>query len=285
MKRSLVALLLAACLALGACGNRSTPAESAGSAPVAKQETVAPVASATVATENAAEAPAETAAAVANVSEMESDSEAAEEQSAAQPLALRIAETKPAPPSEFKEGVHYARLVPAQPSSGSAEQIEVTEAFWYGCPHCYALDPYLEAWRKQAPSYIKFMRVPVIWNPRTGTHARLFYAAEALGKLEELHSQIFREIHVNNNPLDSTASIEAFFTAHGVTKEEFTRAFSGEAVETQLRNASSLLQRYRIESVPTLVINGKYLTDVGRAGGQKQLINLLNELAARERGV
>lgn len=283
MKRSLVALLLTASLALTACGNRSTPAEPGAPAAAEQPQASAPAESSAATPENDGESLPETVA--ASVSEMESDSEPPDEPTAAQPLVLRIAQASPAPASEFKEGVHFTRLVPAQPSSGSAEQVEVTEAFWYGCPHCYALDPYLESWRKQAPAYVKFVRIPVIWNPRTGTHARLFYTAEALGKLDELHSQIFRELNVNNNPLDSAAGIEAFFTARGVAKEEFSRTFSSSAMEAKLEEASLLLRRYRIESVPTLVINGKYVTDVGKAGGQRQLINVLNELVARERGI
>lgn len=283
MKR-LLAVMLLACMGSVGCGNRSTPVESTTTTAALQPATSAPSAARETISDAVSEPPAETSE-TPNVSEMDDAEPVAEPTAGAQPLALRIAEARPVPASEFREGVHYTRLVPAQPSSGSVEQVDVTEAFWYGCSHCYALDSYLENWRKQAPAYVKFVRVPVIWNPRTGTHARLFYTAEALGKLEALHPQIFREIHVNNNPLDSATSIEVFFTARGVSREEFTRTFSSGAVGAKLSEASELLQRYRIESVPTLVINGKYVTDVGRAGGQKQLISLLNELVAREHGV
>lgn len=285
MKRSLAVALFAVWLALGACENRSpaTPNIAPATAP-------APGAATTLANAPTISEPAASDelpdVAAAGVSEMESDADSpAEAATAAQPLALRIAETRPAPPSEFKEGVHYLRLVPAQPTSGSLDQVAVTEAFWYGCPHCYALEPQVESWRKQAPSYIKFERLPVIWNPRTGAHARLYYTVEALGKLDALHGEIFREIHANHKTLDSAASIETFLAAHGVAKDEFSRTFTSEAVEANLSRASNLAQRYRIESVPTLIINGKYITDVGKAGGQEQLIKLVTELADREHGV
>jgi thiol:disulfide interchange protein DsbA len=123
-----------------------------------------------------------------------------------------------------------------------------------------------------------------MWGTIHHTHARIFYTAEMLGKLDELHSQIFQEIHQRNNPLDSIASIEAFFTSHGVTQADFQKAFSSFAVEASLKRAESLGLRYKVDSVPLFVINGKYVTDVGRAGGQQQLLSLINDLANREHG-
>lgn len=287
MKHSLAVALFTAWLALTACENRSpaTPSTAPATAPAAAAPTT-PLKAPVESSEPAASNELPDVAAAAGVSEMESDGDSpAEAVNAAQPLALRIAETRPAPPSEFKEGVHYLRLVPAQPTSGAMDQVAVTEAFWYGCPHCYALEPYLESWRKQAPSYIKFERLPVIWNLRTGAHARLYYTVEALDKLDALHGEIFREIHANHKTLDSAGSIETFLAAHGVAKDEFSRTFTSQAVEANLNRASNLAQRYRIESVPALIVNGKYVTDVGKAGGQEQLIRLVTELAAREHGV
>jgi thiol:disulfide interchange protein DsbA len=128
------------------------------------------------------------------------------------------------------------------------------------------------------------VRVPAIWNDRMRAHARIYYAAEQLGKLDEVHSEIFNEIHQRNNPLATMESAAAFFTAHGVAQDAFQKAYLSFAVESNLKRALTLNELYRIDSVPTLVINGKYVTDVGRAGGQKQLIALINELAAREHG-
>jgi thiol:disulfide interchange protein DsbA len=123
-----------------------------------------------------------------------------------------------------------------------------------------------------------------MWAAVHHTHARLFYTAELLGKLDELHSQIFAEIHQRHNPLTSAESIEAFFTTHGVSQADFQKDFSSFAVESSLKRAESLGLRYKVESVPLIVINGKYVTDVGKAGGQQQLLSLINELASRERG-
>ncbi len=203
----------------------------------------------------------------------------------AQPLALRIAEVKPEPVSAWKEGVHYVRLLPTQPTSAMPGQVEVAEVFWYGCPHCYALDPLLENWRKTKPAFISFVRIPVMWGTVHRTHARVFYTAEALGKLDELHGAIFDEIHKRNNPLTSVDRIQAFFTSQSVSDADFQKAFSSMAIESSLKRAEALGLRYKVESVPLIIINGKYVTDVGRAGGQAQLISLINELASRERSI
>ncbi|RPH53967.1 MAG: thiol:disulfide interchange protein DsbA/DsbL, partial [Lysobacterales bacterium] len=99
-----------------------------------------------------------------------------------------------------------------------------------------------------------------------------------------VHSLIFREIHVNGNQLNSVEKIAAFFKQHGVSGEEFTKAFSSFAVESKLQRADFLNRRYRVESVPVMVVNGKYKTDVSDAGGESQLFTLINELATSEHG-
>ena len=102
----------------------------------------------------------------------------------------------------FQLGTHYQRLSPTQPTSSSPDQIEVAEIFWYGCPHCYTFDPYLESWKSDLSANVNFIRVPAVWNPLVELHARAYYTAQALGKGEEMHTPIFREIHVNGNYAD-----------------------------------------------------------------------------------
>jgi thiol:disulfide interchange protein DsbA len=201
-------------------------------------------------------------------------------------LALKISEPPATVASRWQEGIHYTRLVPTQPTTATPGQVEVAEVFWYGCSHCSALDPYLETWRKQAKaSYVSFVRIPVMWGSVHQTHARLFYTAELLGKLDTLHPAIFREIQVNKNSLLSAEQIESFFTSNSVSQADFQKAFSSFAVESSLKRAETLGIRYKVESVPLIIINGKYVTDVGKAGSQQQLIDLINELATREHGV
>jgi protein dithiol oxidoreductase (disulfide-forming) len=286
MKRvSIIALGLQVLLAIGACSHEepagtAVPSTAAASASAGNNAAAAtPTPAATEPTALADTAPEEQIT--------ETDSEESGDKGAANPqsLALRISEMKPEPTSQWKEGVHYTRLVPTQPTTAAPGQVEVTEVFWYGCPHCYALDPFLEAWRKNGKlGYVSFVRVPVMWGPIHHTHARIFYTAEILGKLDELHSQIFQEIHQRHNPLNSVDGIEAFFTSHGVSQADFQKAFSSFSVESSLKRAESLGLRYKVDSVPLIVINGKYVTEVGKAGGPQQLIALINDLASREHG-
>jgi protein dithiol oxidoreductase (disulfide-forming) len=290
MKRTLIRvsglplLLALGLLGLSACGRNSQP----GNAPVQSHAVSSSIASVDIAAPSAAATAPVTNAQVAATAEQvtETDSgEPADAPTIAQPLALRIAEVKPEPASQWKEGVNYQRLVPTQPTTAAPGQVEVTEVFWYECPHCYALEPVIEGWLKNGkPNYVSFVRVPVMWGPVHHTQARMFYTAELLGKLDELHPLIFAEIHQRHNELRTAESISAFFTSHGVAAADFQKSFSSFAVESSLKRAESLNLRYKIESVPTFIINGKYVTDVGKAGGQTQLLSLINELASRERG-
>ena len=102
-------------------------------------------------------------------------------------------------PTPWQEGVNYTRFVPAQPTAVPAGQVEVLEFFWYGCPHCYAIDPLVESWKKTKPAFITFARVPVMWSEGHRSTARLYYTLESMGKLDQLHGEVFKEIHVNND--------------------------------------------------------------------------------------
>jgi thiol:disulfide interchange protein DsbA len=205
------------------------------------------------------------------------------------------AATTLAAPAPWQEGVNYTRLVPAQPTSAPAGQVEVLEFFWYACPHCYAIDPLVEAWKKTKPAYISFSREHVMWNESDRSLARLFYTLQSMGKIDELHNEIFKELHVNLHPLtdannDDKVSEEmqtAFVVKHGISAAAFKSAYSSFAVETAMLRGDQLWQRYRIQAVPTFVINGKYVADIataggGRAGGEEKLLSLVSDLAAIE---
>ena len=188
--------------------------------------------------------------------------------------------------------MNYTQIVPAQPTSVAAGQVEVLEFFWYACPHCYAIDPQIEAWRKTKPAYVSFSRVPVTWTEGHRALAHLFYTLEALGKLEQLHGEVFKEIQVNGDPLvardpNDEAETEriqtAFAKKEGIPEDAFKKAYHSFSVEsTDLQRADELIQRYRIDGVPTFVINGKYIADVRTAGSPERLIALVGDLAAQE---
>jgi thiol:disulfide interchange protein DsbA len=185
--------------------------------------------------------------------------------------------------ADLVEGVNYKTLKPAVPTNVAPGKVEVVEVFWYACGHCYLLEPKLEAWEKKGKaSYVEVVRMPAVWNEVLKTHARLFYTIEILGR-PELNNEAFREINVRGNRLDTPDKIEAFFTSRGVAKADFQKAFSGFAVESKLARAIDLNKRYRITSTPTVVVNGKYVTDASMAGGEDKLFQVINALAAREK--
>jgi thiol:disulfide interchange protein DsbA len=201
------------------------------------------------------------------------------------------AATPAAGPTLWQEGVNYTRLVPGQPTSVAAGQVEVLEFFWYGCPHCYAIDPLVESWKKTKPGFVSFSRVPVMWSEGHRSTARLYYTLESMGKLDQMHSEVFKEIHVNGDPLiatdpNDTAGAEriqaAFLKKSGISEDAFKKAYHSFAVETALQRADQLVLRYRIEGVPTFVVNGKFVADVRSAGSPERLLSLVDDLAAQE---
>ena len=194
-------------------------------------------------------------------------------------------------PSLWQEGVNYTRLVPTQPTDVPSGQVEVLEFFWYACPHCSAIDPLVESWKKTKPAYISFSRVHVLWNEGHRSLARLYYTLDSLGKLDQLHGEVFKEIHVNGNPLvagnpNNAAESEriqtAFVQKFGISEAEFKKAYHSFGVETALQRADQLVQRYRIDGVPTFVVNGKFVADVRSADGAEHLLSLVGDLAAQE---
>ena len=159
----------------------------------------------------------------------------------------------------------------------------MAEIFWYGCPHCFAFDPYVKSWVSSKPDYVSFVRVPAVWNPLVRMHAQAFYTAEALGKGDEMHDALFREIHDNQNMLDTQDKLQAFFGKFGVDAAAFKSTWESFAVHTKLQRADELSRRYKISSVPMIVVNGKYTSDGGMAGSYEKLFELVDELVQSER--
>jgi thiol:disulfide interchange protein DsbA len=188
-----------------------------------------------------------------------------------------------APQWQFSEGQHFTMLTTAQGTSSAPDVIEVAEVFWYGCPHCFNFDPYLKKWAPELPDDVRFIRLPVMWNPTNQIHARIFYTAEALNKLDVMHDAVFKEMHANRKPLTSENDIRNFFSRFDVSEEEFNSTFRSFGVESKLKRAKNLTQRYRVQSVPLLVINGKYLTTGPGVKNFDDMLAVAEELIERER--
>jgi thiol:disulfide interchange protein DsbA len=191
------------------------------------------------------------------------------------------------PGGRWKAGTHYDPLVPAQPTNVGPGKVEVVEVFWLGCPHCYALEPYIQSWLKNKPAYIEFVRVPVMWGPVHRGHARLFYTLVALNRAD-LVQKAFDTIQQEHQMLvgpsdDDTLKAQlAFAKSNGISADDYTKAYSSFSVNSNLQRAEQLTQRYHVEGVPLIVVDGKYTTDVGKAGGPSELLALIDDLAAAE---
>ena len=271
------------------CGQETSNSEPA---PVVSQQSAPPPASATQPEPSATETPSTPAPSPSTGEGIEAgeavDTEQTSSTRADTLLAAAVMQSPPETATRWQKGVNYKLLVPAQPTTAPPDKVEVVYIFWYACNHCYALDPFLQSWKDKKAPYIEYTRLPVMWGPLHRAHARLFYTLAALGKLEELHSAVFKEIQVNKNVMVSNDPIETeqmqveFAKRNGISEEEFRKAYDSFAVETSLQRAEQLNRRYGVASVPFIVINGKYTTDVGSAGGQNQLVALINDLAAQE---
>lgn len=296
-------LVLCLAIALAGCG-RQQSAQPAN--PAAPTGSVAPGPAAPVAAKqhNAAPADADQPAKITRLNEDGSETveETTSDSGAHNPLLAAVASTVAAAtptasaaslsgPTLWQDGVNYTRLVPTQPTAVAAGQVEVLEFFWYACPHCYSLDPMVEAWLKNKPPYVSFSRVHVMWSDGYRNLAHLFYTLDSLNKLSALHTEVFNEIHVNGNPLigsdpGNAAQAEqvqtAFAVKHGISAADFKAAYHSMGVETKMQRADELVQRYRVSGVPTFVVNGKYVADVGTAGSPERLISLVGDLAASE---
>ena len=189
---------------------------------------------------------------------------------------------------KYKEGQHYQRLVPTQPTTGGADKIEVAEFFWYGCPHCYDLEPTINRWAADIPPGVRFVKIPVTWNDLVRLHGQLYYTEEILvrnGKIKDaegFRNAVFEEYHRRGNRLLNEQAIFRLFQRFGVSQEDFDKTWNSFEVSQKMRIAADLARRYSISSVPAIVVNGKYRTGASEAGSYPKLIELIDELIARE---
>lgn len=190
--------------------------------------------------------------------------------------------------AKWKAGTNYQLLAKPQPTNVPAGKVEVSEVFWYGCGHCYALDPALETWKAEKPAYVEFVRVPVIWGPIHRQHAKLYYILQALRR-PDLHIKVFDAIHLQGlqlaarNEVEARAEQRAFLGSQGVSEKDFNAAYDSMSVATNLMRAEDLTKKYAVSNVPVMIVNGKYWTSVSDAGGTPQLLALINDLAASEK--
>src|SRR5688572_15417782 len=168
----------------------------------------------------------------------------------------------------FVEGQHYQKLEhPQRAETDSKAKAEVVEVFWYGCPHCYALEPALATWLKSKPEGTSFLRIPAVLNPSWEVHARTYYALDLMGELERVHPLIFAAIHEQNRRLSSMESMAEFLSGFSVDSKKFQDTYRSLPVDVRLNRGRELVERYRISGVPTIIVNGTYVTAATMTGG------------------
>lgn len=176
---------------------------------------------------------------------------------------------------------NYRTLSPAQPTQYD-NKVEVVEAFWYGCPHCYDFEPRIHRWVENAPDYVAFRRMPAVLNQSWIPHAKAYYTAVKLGVLDRIHKPLFDAIHKDRKPIFSEDALRDFFVSQGVDGDDFTRVYNSEEVQTKIKQAYFMARNYKLTGVPSVIINGKYVTSASMTGSYEKLLKVIDYLVEKE---
>ncbi|MGZ5038385.1 MAG: thiol:disulfide interchange protein DsbA/DsbL [Usitatibacter sp.] len=176
----------------------------------------------------------------------------------------------------------YSLLSPQQPTDGSGK-IEVIEFFWYGCPHCYALEPSVNAWLKTAPKDVVFKRVPAIPSESWASTASIYYTLEAMGLLDKYHDKVFDAIHKQQVNLANKTKRDEWLKANGIDPAKYAEVEKSFSVASKVARARQLTQAYKVDSVPRIVVNGKYVTSAEQVGGADKVFPAVDQIIALAR--
>lgn len=171
------------------------------------------------------------------------------------------------------------------PQPMQSEKIEVVELFWYNCPHCYQFEQYLGPWLNKLPEDVEVIFMPAVFNEKWAVLAKAYYTAEALGILDKIHHAIFEAIHIKHQRIKTEQDVQAFFTAHGVSPEDFTKTYHNFSVDMKTRRAQLLTQKYGITGVPALIVNGKYRISGSHVTSYKEMVEVVIQLIEQERAL
>ncbi|MES2626967.1 MAG: thiol:disulfide interchange protein DsbA/DsbL [Pseudomonadota bacterium] len=188
-----------------------------------------------------------------------------------------------AQPALYVDGTHYETI--AKPvRTADPNKVEVTEVFWYGCPHCYAFEPLINSWAEKLPSDVAFVRSPGIWSAIMEVHAQIYYVAESLGVLDKVHSVAFDNIHQKGNYLEDGEAVKAMFVGQGVSPEDFDKTWDSFAMTSAVKKAATRMREYGVSSVPCLIVNGKYLITINDSvKTQADMLKVVDYLVGKER--
>ncbi|MBV2134246.1 thiol:disulfide interchange protein DsbA/DsbL [Pseudomonas sp. MAP12] len=183
---------------------------------------------------------------------------------------------------DIQAGKQYVELTSVVPVAKPGK-IEVVELFWYGCPHCYQLEPTIQPWAAQLPADVNFVRIPAMFGGVWNVHGQMFLTLEAMGVEAKVHDAIFTAIHREGKKLATPEEMAEFLAGQGIDKDKFLSTFNSFAIKGQMEKAKKLAMAYQITGVPVLVVNGKYRFDLGTAGGPGGAIQVADHLIAKER--
>jgi len=183
----------------------------------------------------------------------------------------------------FKEGSDYLKLSRPAPVDAPADKVEVIEFFWYSCPHCNAFEPAFDAWAKKQPAHVVVKRAPVAFQDSFVPQQRLYYALEAMGKVEELHRKVFHAIHTERQRLATQDQIADWVAKQGVDRSKFLEAYNAFGVAGKARRATQLQDAYQVDGVPSLGIAGKYFTSGSLAQTLPRSLLVADHLIAQAR--
>jgi thiol:disulfide interchange protein DsbA len=180
-------------------------------------------------------------------------------------------------------GVEYRELASAQ-ATDSPDKIEVLEFFWFGCPHCYNFEPVLDPWIKKLPKDVQFRRIPAMFNDEYAQGARAYYALEAIGEEQRLHKALFEAVHTGTRlRVADEAALTEWLVKQGVDAKKFAAAYRSFSVEGKLKRAAQLTQAYKIEGVPAMAVNGKYVVITDNIKSFEQMVGVADNLIERSR--
>jgi len=184
--------------------------------------------------------------------------------------------------AQLVEGKNYARIANPQPVE-TGKKIEVVEFFSYGCPHCAELEPHLDAWLAKLPPDVAFRRVPVMFQPRWVALAKIYYTLDALGVESKLSPDVFRAIHGTGTPLWDDKAFYDWAASKGLDRKKVEDVFKSFAVDGKMSRARQLAQEYNIQAVPTVIVDGKFVTSSDRVGTHAALPGAIDQLIAKAR--
>ena len=172
----------------------------------------------------------------------------------------------------------YTELKPPQPVSTEGNKIEVVEFFWYGCIHCYNLEPVLEPWIKKLPPEVQFRRVPAVFNARWGHDAAIFYSFETLGVLDKLHRPFFDAIHVQHLRTDKPEALAEWLEKNGIDPKKFSDTMKSFTVQTKTRRAAQLSADYKIDGTPAMAVQGRYTVSADQGRSREGMLETVSFL-------